>query len=143
MDEQVKKIYEVSFLARSENGAAVMVEHLITVGGEIINEGGLNKMKLAYPIEKEESAYFGCITCSIPTEMVSKVHDAVRLDKEILRLMILVPTVVKKNAGSKKASYTSEPSREGVRSKVSSVEIKEKSAISNELLEEKLEEILK
>jgi len=55
MDEQVKKLYEVSFLARSENGAATMVGHLVGAGAEIVNEGSLNKMKLAYPIEKEES----------------------------------------------------------------------------------------
>lgn len=143
MDEQVKKLYEVSFLARSENGAAAMVRHLVGSGAEIVNEGSLNKVKLAYPIEKEESAYFGCITCSIPTEAVSGVHDAVRLDKEIMRLMILTPTVVKESVESKRAPQAPEFSRGTVRPRASSVDVEEKSALSNELLEEKLEEILK
>lgn len=143
MDEQVKKVYEVSFLARSEDGASAMVGHLVSAGAEIVNEGSLNKMKLAYPIEKEESAYFGCITCSIPTEMVSKIHDAVRLDKEIIRLMILTPNVIKENAGSRKAPQTSESPKGTGRPKTSNTEVEEKAALSNELLEEKLEEILK
>ena len=143
MDEQVKKLYEVSFLARSENGAATMVKHLIASGAEIINEGSLNKMKLAYPIEKEESAYFGSIACSMPTEAVSGVHDAVRLDKEILRLMILTPMVVKESAESERRPQTSGFPTGTSRPRAPKVDVEEKSALSNELLEEKLEEILK
>lgn len=143
MDEQAKKLYEVSFLAKSENGAATMVGHLVASGAQIVNEGDLNKMKLAYPIEKEESAYFGCITCSIPTQAVSKVYDAVRLDKEIMRVMILTPTVIRENAESKGRPQMPELPGGAIRPKTPKVDAEEKPVLSNELLEEKLEEILK
>lgn len=143
MEEQPKKTYEVSFLARTENGAATMVGYLVSLGADIINEGSLNKMKLSYPIDKEESAYFGCITCNLRPDAVSKVHDAIRLDKEILRAMILTPMAKRQEAEVKERHIPAAPAAEGGPVELAKSEEKEDSALSNELLEEKLEEILK
>jgi len=146
MDEQIKSLYEVSFLARSENGAATMVRHLASLGAEIVNEGSLNKMKLAYPIEGQESAYFGCIACSIPRDAVSKVHDAVRLDKEIMRVLILTSQSTKTDVASGTRKHIPNVPRDTTEPKMAKTarpETKEKTALSNELLEEKLEEIMK
>jgi len=142
MEENSKKTYEVSFLAKSENGAATMVGHLKSAGADIANEGRLSKMRLAYPIDRQGSAYFGCITCSLEAESVSKIHDAIRLDDEIMRILILSPSL-KKEEVKKPSSYEGRRVDE-VSSEVKSVK-KDDSAdgtLSNELLEEKLEEIL-
>lgn len=145
MNEQVKSLYEVSFLAKSENGAAIMVKHLTSLDAEIVNEGNLNKMKLAYPIKKQESAYFGCILCSIPRDAVSKVHDAVRLDKEILRVLILTPQPIKEGKTKQQVpdSVSTSTIEPVIKKPATKPEAKEKGTLSNELLEEKLEEILK
>jgi len=143
MEEQLKKIYEIPFLTRTENGAATMVGHLVSQGADIVSEGSLSKLKLSYPIKKEQSAYFGCITCNLSPSAVGKVHDAVRLDDEILRVMILTPTAARKEGDSTGGRQIAAVSA-GERSTADSVEKEgtESPALSNELLEEKLEEIL-
>lgn len=144
MSDQAKKMYEVSFLARSENGAALVVGHLTSYGAEIVNEGNLNNMKLAYPINNLESAYFGCISCLMLVDSVSKVYDAVRLDDEIVRMLILTAPAVRESVETQaKQPTTQRLPRRTVRPKVEKEISDEKGTISNELLEEKLEEILK
>lgn len=144
MNDQAKKKYEVSFLSKSESGAALVVGHLTGYGAEIVNEGNLSNMKLAYPINKQESAYFGCISCYMPTDSISKVHDAVRLDKEILRMLILSAPAARENIDVQiRQPMTQGLPKKTQRPRMEKQESVEKEALSNELLEEKLEEILK
>ena len=142
MSENNKKKYEVSFLARSENGAAIIVGHLKRFGAEIINEGEFKKMKLAYPISKEEQAHFGCITCLLDPESISNIHDAVRLDKDIMRILVVSPTSSKEKSGRSMGERPRETIRKTDRVREATQKDRDKSVLSNELLEEKLEEIL-
>jgi len=65
------------------------------------------------------------------------------LDKEILRVMILTPTVVRESSEERARPQAPEIPRGAIRPKAPRIDVEEKSALSNELLEEKLEEILK
>lgn len=142
MNDNDEKLYEVSFLAKSENGAATMIEHLTRFGAEILNEGNLKKMKLAYPIEKEESAYFGSMSCKLPRDTISKISDAVKLDKEIMRILILDSEPIREKTEEQSLGRApNEPTRLVEQKPTRRVE-QDDSVISNELLEEKLEEIL-
>src|SRR3990170_3295200 len=118
MKENDKKLYEVSFLAKSENGAAIIVKHLTSLGAEGLKEVDLKKMKLAYPMKGEASAFFGCINCELSADSVSKFTDAV--------------------PSSSAPSESTKPARR----KPIKREEPDDGTLSNELLEEKLEEIL-
>lgn len=147
MNEEVKKTYEISFLSKSENGAAVLVSHIKSAGGEIIHEGNIKEMKLAYPIKKETSAYFGCINATLPGEAIDDMTKALNLEGDILRFLIITPPL----RGEQKEQTTRQIRRPQTVTRESSVarasapakKAKEDTSISNELLEEKLEEILK
>jgi len=142
MNDDAKKLYEVSFLAKSENGAALMVEHLSRFDAEILNEGDLKKIELAYPIEKEESAFFGSINCKLPKDSISKINDVIKLDKEIMRMLIIEPEVTREKTEEQSSTRRPTESSATTESKPAKKEESDGGALSNELLEEKLEEIL-
>ena len=142
MSDKLKKLYEVSFLTQSENGVAPIVGHLTKFGAEEMSEGELRKVKLAYPIDKHESAFFGFINCKLPAESISKINEAAKLDKEILRVMVVEP---QPNRGSESDVQSDRGPRDSGRTpkqRLSKKEAVGTEALSNELLEEKLEEIL-
>mgnify|MGYP001567162589 FL=1 len=88
MDDSAKKLYDVSFLASSESGAALVVGHLTRFGGEIVEEGSPKRLNLAYPIKREKSAFFSSIKCRLGADSVVSVRDAAKLDNDILRIFI-------------------------------------------------------
>jgi ribosomal protein S6 len=137
-----KKLYEVSFLAKSENGAATMAGHLTRFGAEITDEGSLRKVELAYPINKQLSAYFGSINCKLPADSVSKVNESVKLDEEVMRILIVEPQSEKEKQpqGFDERTEAERGTPSGKRSPKKDTPTER--AVSNELLEEKLEEIL-
>ncbi len=142
MSDKFLKSYEVSFLSKSEKGAAVIVEHLTRFGAEISSEGKIREMKISYPINRNESAYFGCIQCKIPTDAIGGIRDAVKLDKEILRVLIVSP--LPERAKGERPRMTPGVSSEA-KGRTGAKEVmksKPEAALSNDLLEEKLEEIL-
>lgn len=141
MDDQVVKSYEVSFLAKNENGAASLVKNLSRFGGEILDEGDLEEIKLSYPISRQNSAYFGCIHCKLPPNVISDINEALKLEGDILRFLIVSPPFDRGRVdraprqeipASKKEEKIKEPTK-----------TQAENVLSNDLLEEKLEEILK
>lgn len=147
MMEVAKKTYEISFLSKSENAATILVSQIKSAGGEIIHEGNIKEMQLAYPIKKETSAYFGCINAIIPCEAIEDMTKALNLEGDIMRFLIITPPI----SGEQKEQPTRQSRRPQTVTRESSIarasahakKAKEDTSISNELLEEKLEEILK
>jgi len=142
MKENDKKLYEVSFLAKSENGAAIIVKHLTSLGAEGLKEVDLKKMKLAYPMKGEASAFFGCINCELSADSVSKFTDAVKLEGEIIRTLIVEPQPARNRTAEVPSSSAPSESTKPARRKPIKREEPDDGTLSNELLEEKLEEIL-
>lgn len=137
------KQYEVSFLARGEDGAAAVVSHLVRAGAKISNEGQLNQRQLAYPIKKEQSAYFGTLICEANPEAIAGIRDALTLDKRILRFLIIAAPVFRDSV-SRQASPSAAREEKGKAVKPKAPPRPQpETALSNDLLEEKLEEILK
>ncbi len=142
MKEEATKSYEISFLVRGENGAASLVRYLNQFGGEILNEGEMKSIQLSYPIKKETSAYFGCIHCKLPKDSIEDMTKELELDENILRFLIVTPPF---SRGKTERSVKGEP-RPSVVKKESVTRTSKpqpETALSNEVLEEKLEEILK
>ena len=130
--EAVKKEYELAFLLTSEETLdfllAALKKHTITPS----YQSPVNQIRLAYPIQKNDSAFFGFFHFEALPETILKVKNELALNAGLIRFLIVTPPsrlparekrIIQRTPESK----PSEP-----------VE-----ALSNEALEQKLEEILK
>lgn len=132
-----KKEYEIAFLVKNQDGGSVMENLLRQHGAEVSFKGPLVETRLAFPIKKFSQASFGYMHFIGDASSVEKiVHDA-GLNSAILRVLVVTPPVGKMPSGrpartekSAKKSETAAPAAVG-------------GMLTNEALEEKLEEILK
>ncbi len=134
MEETVKP-YEISFLLRSEEDAAVIVKKLSDMGAEISNEGPVNRVSLAYPIKRETSAYFSYIHFSAKSEIIKSVSDSLNLEPKVVRFLIITPPIEK--MVPRRTDFRRPTEEVGESVKPPKIE-----PLSNAELEEKLEEIL-
>lgn len=138
MEETTSKPYEIGYLVRSEESASALIGHLKRLGAKILFEGETKSIKLSYPVRHHSSAYFGYIHFEIHPELISNLNDALKLDNQITRFLIITPPFAKERNQSPNTEPTQ--SRRVIKPKT---EVNEGVALSNDLLEEKLEEILK
>jgi small subunit ribosomal protein S6 len=72
--------------------ATSRVEKIITDnGGSIKNTDNWGKRKLAYPINKNESAVYVIYTVDIPAQSVRKVEATMNITDEVIRFLITKP----------------------------------------------------
>lgn len=136
--EKTLKPYEIGYLVKSEEGARTLIDHLKRQGAEILFEGEIKGIKLSYPIRRLPEAYFGYAHFKINPEVISGLSDALGLDGEIVRFLIVTPPFAK-DKSFRPVSEPAQPRRAARPRAEPSKEI----AASNDLLEEKLEEILR
>ena len=131
MDEVELKDYEISFLLAQENGAEDVLKLLKREGAEIIFEGQLKKITLAYKIKKQSEAYFGYLHFRISKDKVKSLENDLLTTSTILRFIIITPPFgrPKPEPKAKPRTAPAPPAQVGV-------------PISNEALERKIEEIL-
>jgi len=140
------KKYEIGFLAKEEGFKDKLIKLVGDFGGEVIDNGGLSRIKLAYPIKKETSAFFGYFYFSIQPEAIKKISGNLKLNSEILRHIIISTPVIQQAIQSvsrkPRRAFSSEIP---VATMTSATPRKPKPQpiLSNEALEKKLEEILK
>jgi len=137
---EAQKKYDISFIQRSEDGAFAR-KFIEKYGGVILNEYPLVKLRLSYPIKKETQGFLGTIKCTLPPESVRSVSAAAKLEHDILRFLVGVQSEIKEST-----PRLDEEGRSGQRKKRVAVAPKQKggfnTVLSNEALQEKLEEIL-
>lgn len=126
-----KKLYEVAFLLEDPSSEKTILDLLAQSKAVITNQSSINPLRLAYPIKKHLSAYFGYVNFEAEPLDIKNLSDALKLNNEILRFLI-VSSAVKKPEGKKEFKKLVQP-------EIST----SKSMLSNKALEEKLEEILK
>ncbi len=129
MDEKTKKSYEISYLLNPNEGSDLMSNLLKDIGLEIISDGGVTEMRLAYPVKKETRANFGYLHFGAESEAVNKLRDSLQLNANVLRFLIVTPPFVKTMFRREEGNYRVKPVLEA------------RPEISNDALEEKLEEI--
>lgn len=141
MEKEIdKKEYELAFLLKDRNTESVAENLVKQHGGEVTFKGPVTETALAYPIKKQKQAHFGYLHfTALPSEVEKMMHDA-NLNQAILRVLIITPPVGKgpvslrasksERNGKKSAEGASAPAVVG-------------GMLTNEALEEKLEEILK
>ena len=135
-----KKEYELSFLLKNKEAESAIESLLGQYGAEIFLKNPSVEIKLAYPVKKHLQAYFGYFQFRSLAETLEKITQSLKLNPSVLRILAVTPPAVK-NGRVRKSREDSRTSRvkpiEAVLMPVSG------GALSNEALEEKLEEILK
>lgn len=126
--EEGKKSYEISFLLTGPEVEKELAGVLSQQGAEMIYQKPPTETRLAYPIKKNLSAQFGFYHFKLSPENVTKVKEALALNEKVLRFLIINPPV--KLAPSGVQRYEKKPAAAAP-------------MLSNAVLEEKLEEILK
>lgn len=83
--------YEISFLALREGDKETVKTVIAGAQGEILSEGRYAEMKLAYPIEKQTSAFFGSFVFSATPEKAVELEKLLRFTEGVLRFIIVTP----------------------------------------------------
>lgn len=130
MDE-LKKDYEIGFLIQNPESVAGVFEVLRKHGAEVYNQGSVNPMRLAYPIKKQVSAHFGFAYFHIEAEKISSMKEELKFLPALLRFLIITPPFRQEAREARSARAPEAKAPEPA------------AALSNEALEQKLEEILK
>ncbi|PIU98642.1 hypothetical protein COS61_00280 [Candidatus Wolfebacteria bacterium CG03_land_8_20_14_0_80_40_12] len=145
MDKELKK-YEIGFLIKVEEDKKELLKILNNYQALIAEEGRVSKINLAYPIKKENFAYFGYLYFSCDPEKIKELRNELKGLSKILRFIIISRLVSAKKdevkirtGASQEVPRQPAPSREAVKT----VKAPKAETLSNEELEKKLEEILR
>ena len=159
-----QKNYELSFLVNKEEYFQKIFGALKHAGASVVYESQAQKIRLSYPIKKENAAYFGYLHFSADPGIVKKLNHQFKIQPEILRFSFLSLIANAQQSSSHPASrrsyqpriYQSKttmneaPTQKEAITKMKqapAVEVvaaktKDTSGLSNEELEKKLEEML-
>jgi len=129
INENLKE-YEISFLLVSPENEKTVADVLAKNGAEVFHQKSIGEISLAYPIKKHASAVFGFYYFRAGMEAVEKINADLRLAQGVLRFLIVTPPI--------KQAIPQVSPRQSANRKPAEVPV-----LSNEALEEKLEEILK
>ncbi len=138
--EKEQKNYEIGFLTRTEGDKNEIIKALEEQKISIAKSGGLSKIKLAYPIQKESSAYFDYLIFSAQPEAIEKISQNLKLNLKILRFLIITPPTIGIQKSASRFRKTVLPKPIVKKPAVEKIPLQQ---VSNEMLEKKLEEILK
>ena len=140
LEAMERKSYEIGYLVRDEEGTSALVGHLKRYDAEVLLEGETRSIKLAYPVRHLLSAYFGYIHFKVDPGVIGDLNNALKLNSQIIRFLIVTPPFTKERS----QRLGTEPVRPEKRAIKPNIEFSEKpeAVVSNDLLEEKLEEIL-
>ena len=137
-EEIIRKKYEISFITRSEADGLAVKEIIEKNSGQNIELVPAVKTRLAYPIKKENYAFFGVVYFDALPETIEAIGGDLRLRGDILRFLIVTPPVVKGKVEEKKPSPKSRTAAPPSAAPAPAV-----GSLSNAALEKTLEEILK
>ena len=138
--EKEPKDYEIGFLAEDETGAGKVLQTLTAHGAEILLEGSVERVVLAYSILHRTAAHFGYFHFRIAPEGAELLKKALKAPAGIMRFLIITPPFAKP-----KPRWENRARRTTTAAPVTtqSAEAPAPLPLSNEALEKKIEEILK
>jgi len=153
MNEENKN-YEIGFLAKDESDREGLVKILKENQFSIINDGQISRIKLAFPIKKEDFAYFGFFHFSGDPANIKNLSATIKTESKILRFTIVPQPIFREREGrysegghsDQSKSFSEQSKAQATHFPFSSPAPKKtvrSEALSNEALEKKLEEILK
>jgi ribosomal protein S6 len=132
-----KKEYLVAFIVSEEDASsvsAIVEKH----GGEITVREELAKVRLAYPIQKQQFAFSGSFIVSGSSELPAKISADIKFEPRIVRLMV---TKKPDFPEARPALNPHDAARARMRRRDTGTK-RPATGLSNEALERKIEEIL-
>lgn len=126
--------YEIGFVIKTED-ASVISQPLKNREFVILNENPLTKIRLAYPIKKENFAYFGYVYFEGEPAAIKNLKADLKLNPEVLRYLIIARLFGKKDFKKSEPAESVEPKEK--------LFLSPEPVLTNEALEKKIEEILK
>jgi ribosomal protein S6 len=129
--ERAEREYELSFLLMVPETASHLTEMIKKHGGEITHLGPVVSIRLAYPIRKQATAFFGFCHFIAPHTAAKEITSGLKGEANVLRILLVTPPPKTEERSSRPLR------REEPKSAPTS------SILTNEALEQKLEEILK
>jgi len=139
MDKELKN-YQIDFLVKSEEDQKGIIKIFKNFQLSVISGGRTSKIKLAYPIKKENFAYFGYLYFSGSSQDIGNLTDSLKNEPRILRFSIITQPIVKKDERGMVERASSRQVQEVTPQLPKKPTVTE--TLSNEALEKKLEEIL-
>lgn len=124
--------YELMVMGITEDFATTK-ERIKRFGGVVLSEKPAQKLRLAYPIKKQQYCFSSIMEIELPPLAVKDLTNELKLDETILRSAIYI--------ASAKAEERSE--RPAMRRPVRGIRKPPEAVLTNEALEKKIEEILK
>ncbi len=124
-----RKLYEISYLLQDPEMEKAVTDAIAQYEGTIAHKTPAKPIKLAYPIRKHSSAFFGYLNFECAPEHLEALTKTLGLSKDVLRFIIVVPPA------PRKASTKRNPLRAAMTKPETAPA---KSLLTNEALEEKL-----
>ncbi len=101
-----KKEYELAYLLtpeisedKIESEVSELKDFIAKNGGDIIQANLPEKRRLAYPVKKQNFAFFGVVYFNSDTESLDKIKKALIFYKKVLRYLLLNKTTKSKPIG--------------------------------------------
>ncbi len=150
MSEEIKN-YEIGFLLKSEEDRKIIFSVIESAGFNLLNEGLISNVKLAYPIKKQNFAQFGYVYFSAEPDKIEEFKKDLSMAPAVLRFTVFADPVIKikeDEARAEKKYFESEKhvniqEAQPVKERRQTVKSQKVETLTNEDLERKLEEILK
>ncbi|MDP2629451.1 MAG: 30S ribosomal protein S6 [Candidatus Harrisonbacteria bacterium] len=142
-EKQASTLYEIGFLLHLSSSSELIKDALTKAKADIVKEGPVRAITLAYPVEKQAKAEFGYIHFRLEDPQdTANISEALRFNNEVLRTLIVrLPeqSMVRSAKGRKNTLRTKsgESAEEKKEERVRNLD-----SLSNEALEEKLEELV-
>ena len=135
--------HELTYLVKSEDDDSRVSELLSGAGAEIERADALRKIQLAYPIQREAFAFFGVMLFRADLDKIADLSAKLHSEGRILRFLITRATRSQPERKGDRAGREGRPSGkmspDGRRSSSGQGFVQ---SLSNEALQEKIEEIL-
>jgi len=149
MEEERK--YEINFLAKQENDWSGVLELLRGHGAKTEKQNPGSRVKLAYPIQKENFAFMGQIVFTVGPETIKLIQEDLKTKNLVLRSLISTYVIPERRPMPIRGRSLEAPAEENLASGEQKVLTNEPKVekrppvfeeLSNEALEKKLKEIL-
>jgi ribosomal protein S6 len=131
--------YELAYLLRLGESESIIESAMKNAGVTVTLKGPINQINLAYTIAKQDTALFGFYQMTLPSgEAVKQIEDALRHNEAVIRSLIVKLPKKKAVAPGKERIMKTDAGDKKIAPAIGNID-----ALSNEKLEETLEEILK
>lgn len=143
------KNYEISLMLRTEEAHSSVVTFIKEKASQIFSESQVKRVRLAYPIAKEEAGFFSWLVISAVPSIIPALIIDLEKNALVLRVLVITPPLPAKTEGRsnnfRDKSTKVNPRREEIIQAPKEEEHRPRGSetLTNELLEKKLEEILK